>query len=197
MRPDRDFPTYEEGGETFKNTYLKPVHTGSGDIQPCLDFMTHLLPVEFEREWFLDWLAHKWVRPEIPGIAVVMVAQDVEGQIFGTGRGMLRDIVQRLLGKAYARPVDFDILTGKSAQGVYTDFLANAVLIMVDEAKDTADAGRWSERRAVYERLKSVIDPRAIERSFVVKGLQTVLRAVLRRLPDLHQQSRRHPDSAG
>ena len=75
------------------------------------------------------------------------------------------------------RPVDFDILTGKSAQGVYTDFLANAVLIMVDEAKDTADAGRWSERRAVYERLKAVIDPRAIERSFVVKGLQTVLRA--------------------
>ena len=174
MRPDRDYPTYVENSETFKNTYLKPMHkgAGAGDIRPCLDFITHLLPVEFEREWFLDWLACKWVRPEIPGIAVVMVAQDVEGQIFGTGRGMLRDILQRLLGNAYAKHVDFDILTGKSAQGVYTDFLADVILLMVDEAKDTADASRWSERRAAYERLKSVIDPRAIERSFVVKGGQ-------------------------
>ena len=94
-----------EGGETFKNTYLQPVHTGSRRISSRGSISwTHLLPVEFEREWFLDWLAHKWVRPEIPGIAVVMVAPDVEGQIFGTGRGMLRDILQRLLGKAYARP---------------------------------------------------------------------------------------------
>ena len=172
MRPDRDYPTYVENSETFKNTYLKPVHKGAGDIQPFLDFIAHLLPTKFEREWFLDWLACKWMRPEIPGIAVVMVAQDVEGQIFGTGRGMLRDILQRLLGNAYAKHVDFDILTGKSAQGVYTDFLADVVLLMVDEAKDTADASRWSERRAAYERLKSVIDPRAIERSFVVKGEQ-------------------------
>ena len=85
---------------------------------------------------------------------------------------MLRDILQRLLGGPYTRHVDFDVLTGKSAQGVYTDFLADVVLLMVDEAKDTADAGRWSERRAAYERLKSIIDPRAIERSFIVKGHQ-------------------------
>ena len=172
MRPDRGYPTYVESGETFKNSYLKPVHAGSGSLQPFLDFIKHLLPTKLEREWFLDWLACKWMLPEIPGIAVVMVAQDVEGQIFGTGRGMLRDILQRLLGNAYARHVDFDILTGKSAQGVYTDFLADVILLMVDEAKDTADASRWSERRAAYERLKSVIDPRAIERSFVVKGGQ-------------------------
>ena len=173
------------------------MHKGTGEIQPWLDFMAHLLPVEFERDWFLDWLAYKWVQSGNPRHRGGDGGADVEGQIFGTGRGMLRDILQRLLGKAYARPVDFDILTGKSSQGVFTDFLADAILIMVDEAKDTADAGRWSERRAVYERLKSVIDPRAIERSFMVKDGQTVLRAVLRRLPDLHQQSRRHPDSAG
>ena len=166
MRPDRDFPTYTEGGETFKNTYRRPVHEGTGDVQTFIDFMKHLLPVEFEREWFLDWLAHKWRNPAIPGVAVVMVASEVEGQIFGTGRGMLRDVLQRLLGKAYARPVDFDIMTGKSSQGVFTDWLAGSILIMVDEAKDTADASRWSERRAVYERLKAIIDPKAVERAF-------------------------------
>ena len=169
MRPDMPFPTYQENGELFKNTYLRPVHTGEGNVQTFLDFMVHLIPDEFERNWFLDWLAHKWVKPEIPGIAVVMVASDIEGQIFGTGRGMLRDIVQRLLGRAYARPLNFDVLTGKSAQGVYTDWLAGVILVMVDEAKDTPDSGRWSERRAVFERLKEIIDPRVVERAFQVK----------------------------
>jgi len=46
-------PDYVENSENFKHTYLKPVTTGSGDIQPFLDFMAHLLPVPFlEREWF-------------------------------------------------------------------------------------------------------------------------------------------------
>ena len=174
MRPDRGYPTYVENSETFKNTYLKPVHTGTGagDIRPCLDFIAHLLPDGIRARMVSRLAGVQMGQADIPGIAVVMVAQDVEGQIFGTGRGMLRDILQRLLGNAYARHVDFDILTGQSAQGVYTDFLADVILLMVDEAKDTADASRWSERRAAYERLKSMIDPRAIERSFMVKGGQ-------------------------
>jgi hypothetical protein len=40
---------------------------------------------------------------------------------------------------------------------------------MVDEAKDTSDAGKWTERRAVYERLKAIIDPRPVERAFTMK----------------------------
>ena len=54
-----------------------------------------------------------------------------------------------------------DLHVSKSSQGVFTDWLAGSILIMVDEAKDTADASRWSERRAVYERLKAIIDPKA------------------------------------
>lgn len=170
MRPDRTFPVYVEDGDKFKNTYQRPVHEGDGDIGPWLRFMAHLLPHEVEREWFCNWLAHKHRHPGVPGVAVIMVACDRNGPVYGTGRGFLRDICARLLGQKYVVPIDFDVLTGKSAQGVYTDWAAYALLVTVSESKDTAESGRWSERRAVYERLKELVEPRAVERTFQVKG---------------------------
>jgi uncharacterized protein DUF5906 len=172
MRPDRDFPIYREGGQTFKNTFRRAEHSGSGDITEWTQFMAHLLPIAVEREWFLDWLAHKWCYPAIPGVAVVMVAVDAGGRpLYGAGRGILRDIIARLLGAKYVRPIDFNILTGTSSQATYTDWAAYSLLVTVNEAKEHVDAGRWSERRATYERLKELIDPRPTERTFQVKGL--------------------------
>lgn len=172
MRPDRAFPTYREAGQTFKNTFRKAGHSGSGDITAWAKFMEHLLPVAAEREWFCDWLAHKWRNPAVPGVAVAMVAADAAGRpVYGAGRGMLRDVIARLLGAKYVRPIDFNILTGKSSQAVYTDWAAYALLVTVNEAKEHADAGRWANQRATYERLKELVDPRAIERTFHPKGL--------------------------
>jgi hypothetical protein len=170
MRPDMPFPTYQENGLVYKNTYRRPQHVGNGDIEPWLEFMRHLLPVETEREWFCSWLAHKHRHPAIPGAGVIMVAASPEGPVYGTGRGLLRDIIARLLGPKYVRPIDFDIFTGKSSQGVFTDFGAYALMVTVNEARDNAESGRWSERRAIYERLKEIVDPRAIERTFTSKG---------------------------
>ncbi len=164
MHPGKSFPTYEEGGYVFKNTYLRPQHEGRGDIKPWLEFMQHLLPDETEREWFCNWLAHKHRHPEIPGVAVIMVAAEQ-----GAGRGILFDIIALLLGRKYVRPIDFELFTGRSSQSAYTDWSAYALMITVNEAKDTAESGRWSERRATYERLKEIVDPRAIERTFTVK----------------------------
>jgi hypothetical protein len=172
MRPDRPFPTYVENGRTFKNTYLRPQHSGTGDIQPWLSFMAHLLPDHAERDWFYNWLAHKHRHPGVPGVAVIMVATGPEGPVYGAGRGLLRDIISRLLGPQYVKPIDFDVFTGRSAQGTYTDWGAYATLITVNEAKDTPESGRWTERRAVYERLREIVDPRAIERTFQRKGQQ-------------------------
>jgi hypothetical protein len=170
MRPDKPFPTYVEDGELFKNTYLRPVHTGDGETETWSTFMTHLLPKEYEREWFLDWLAHKHRHPGVPSVAVVMVAADDSGGVQGTGRGMLRSILTLLLGAKYVRSIPFDVFTGRSSQGVYTDWGAYSVLVIVDESKDTAESGRWSERRAVYERIKEIVDPRAVDRTFTAKG---------------------------
>jgi hypothetical protein len=170
MRPDRDFPTYRENGELFKNTYRHPIHQGAGDIEPFEEFMEHLVPVEFERNWFLNWLAFKWRHPEIPGIAVVMVATEIDAQTFGTGRGFLFDILQRLFSPNYAKHIAFDILSGKSSQSAFTDWRAFLTLAFVTEAKDTDDAGAWRVRHAVFEHLKSIIDPRAIEQPFTRKN---------------------------
>jgi hypothetical protein len=149
---------------------LRPAHAGTGDIAPWLAFMEHLLPDPVERDWFCSWLAHKHRFPGVPGVAVVMVAVDANGPVYGAGRSMLRDIIARLLGPRYVKPIDFDVFTGRSAQGVYTDWAAYSVLVTVNEAKDTPGSGQWAERRAVYERLKELVDPRAIERTFTAKG---------------------------
>ena len=61
-------------------------------MAPFLAFLERFLPDRREREWLLDWMAHKMRRPEIPGTAIVFVADDVEDTgngKFGTGRGML------------------------------------------------------------------------------------------------------------
>jgi len=97
MRPDRDYPTYVENSETFKNTYLKPVHTGSGDIPTVPDFMAPPVAGAVRaRIVFSTGLRTNGSSLRSPGNRMVMVAQTSEGQVFGTGRDMLRDILQRL-----------------------------------------------------------------------------------------------------
>jgi hypothetical protein len=172
MHPARSFPLYRENGAIYKNTYQAVQHTGDGDINPWLEFMSHLLPDPIERAYFLNWLAHKYQHPEIPGVGLVMVAATLDGRpVYGCGRGMLFDILAYLFGRHYVKPVDFDIFIGRSSQGIYTDWAAYALLVTVNEARD-AEAGRWSERRAVYERIKEVVDPRVMTRTFIAKGRQ-------------------------
>jgi hypothetical protein len=171
MHPGAAFPLFCEEGHTYKNTYRPPRHSGDGDLAVWWAFITHLLPDPIEREWFLDWLAHKFQHPEIPSVAVIMVAVDEEGRpVYGAGRGMLKDILSRLFGWSYVRPIDFDVFNGRSAQGVYTDWAAYALIVFVSESRDNAEAGRWTERRAVYERIKEVVDPRPVLRTFTSKG---------------------------
>jgi len=173
MRPDRDFPIYIENGDTFKNTYRRPQHTAAGgDVELWLEFMEHLLPEAKEREWFLDWLAHKYINPHIPSVAVVMVAAGIDGPVYGTGRGKLKEILSRLMGPRYVKPLDFDLFSGKSSQATYTDWGAYSTLVVVSESKDTIDSGRWSAQRAVYERLKEIVDPRPVVRTFTMKNRQ-------------------------
>jgi len=171
LRPDQPFPVYAENDRLYKNTYRRPRHIGSGNAEVWHRFMEHLLPDPVERGWYLDWLAHKHRHPAIPGVAVIMVAASEEGPIYGAGRGMLRGVLGRLFGAEYVQTIDFDVFSGKSAQAVYTDWMAYSLLVTVSEAKDSADAGRWTERRAVYERIKEIVDPRPVERMFTCKSL--------------------------
>lgn len=176
MRPDKNFPTYIEDGEVFKNTYRRPIHVddGTGEVDTFLEFLERFLPDAIDRNFWLDWTAHKWRYPEVPGTSPWYVADTEDGPLggtFGTGRGMMAKIHAKLFGEAYCKDEDFNILTGTSSQAVYTDWQANCVLVSVDEASTSPTAHRKGEKRSVYTALKSCLDPAAKRRSFKVKGL--------------------------
>jgi hypothetical protein len=169
MRPDMPFPLYEENGKWFKNTYRQPQHTGEGDVKPFLAFLRRLLPGSKEYEWFLDHMAYKQARPEIPGSAIIFVADNEDGVregVFGTGRGLLARIATKLYGENYVRPEDFNVIAGTSSQGVFTDWRLNAVLVYVDEALTSPTAYRRGERKTLYDVLKNVVDPAPKRGSF-------------------------------
>jgi hypothetical protein len=179
MRPDKNFPIYasDDNSEVFKNTYRRPIHVddGSGDVQPFLRFFERFLPDDIERNWMLDWMTHKWRRPDVPGTSPWLVADIDGGPLggkFGVGRGMMGRILAKLYGEAYCKAEDFDILTGQSGQAAYTDWQAYSILVMVDEAHSSPTAYRRGEKRSVYTALKSCIDPAPKRRMFKVKGGQ-------------------------
>jgi hypothetical protein len=172
MRPDMPFPTYRENGGLFKNTYRRPAHEGDGDVRPFLKFMERFLPHAREREWQLDWMAHKQAHPEIPGTAVLFVADTDDGVRegkFGTGRGMFFKVMHKLYGEQYSRSQSFNILDGTSSQSTYNDWMHNSVLVTVDEAKSSPTSYRRGERSAVYEVLKDLVDPAPKQHNFKVK----------------------------
>ncbi len=162
MRPDQPFPAYIEGGEQYKNTYRRPTFPPGGDVGTFTAFLERLVPEGVEREWLLDWMAHKLRRPEIPGSAVIFVA-DNEDEVregrFGTGRGLLFRIAHALYGPQYARAQSFNVLDGSSGQSAYTDWIHGSVLVTVDESRTSPTAYRRGERNAVYDVLKDIVDP--------------------------------------
>ena len=177
MRPDKSFPCYLEDGRVFKNTYRQPQHEAveGADIQPFLDYLERFLPAEVEREHWLNWAAHKWQRPEVPGAALVYVADTQGGPLtgkYGTGRSFIDRILHKLLGEAYCRSEDFEMLTGTSGQADYTDWLSDCILITIDEAHTSPTAYRKGEKRSVYTALKKYIDPAPKRRTFRAKYRQ-------------------------
>lgn len=159
MRPDRERPLYEEDGVRWVNTYAPVIHDATGgSAEPGMRFMEQIAPDAGERHWFMQWLAHKYRHPAVRGPAVVMVAH----ASFGTGRGMLRQLLQRLFGHRYVQEVSYDTLTGKSGQAQYNEWLSENLLVFVNESAET-DGGTTSYQTKVntYEHLKTLVEPGA------------------------------------
>lgn len=164
LRPDMPRPIYEEGGELFVNSYRPPVHVGDSDTSVFWAFLERLLPIEEERAWFTDWMTCKFQHPEIPGPAVIMVTRTQ-----GTGRGLLFEILAALFGDQYVSGITFDDLTGKTYQSQYNEWQSNSLIITVDETHSPEDS-TYRGRKAAYEHLKQLVDPRATKRMIRVKG---------------------------
>jgi len=165
-RFDRMRPTFEEDGMTVYNRYWPPAHpTGGGELKTFEAFFARFVPDDAEREWMWNYLAHKARKPWVPMIAVVMVAME-----FGTGRGTLFDILERLFGEDYVVPCTFGELTGMAAGARFNDRLANALIATVNEAV-AEDGHQQARRRLDYEALKNAIEPSPTARQrFEAKG---------------------------
>lgn len=169
MRPDMPRPFFTEDGGLHLNTFRPADHEGTlGDAQPGFDMLRRLLPNPEERHFFEQWLAHKLLRPDVPGPAVVMVAPDA----YGTGRGTLFKLLRRMFGRRYVVSVDFNTLAGKTSQSQYNEWRTDSLLVTVNEAQDTTGGSRWQARNSAYEHLKDIIDPGEQYLNVVRKGVR-------------------------
>lgn len=167
MRPDKPRPTFEEGGAAWVNCYAPPSHEAAGGSPALgLDFMVQIAPDEAERAWLMQWLAYKYRHPHVPGPAVVLVAH---GR-FGTGRGTLASLMQRLFGSGYVREMPYAMVAGRTYQSQYTDWAADKLMIVVSESAETeTGSSAYQTKHNTYEHLKSLIEPNMVERTFISK----------------------------
>jgi hypothetical protein len=161
LRPDYpDKITIEVGNETVFNTYRKPIHNAihngrGGDLDTLMEFLKHLIPTPSEREIFLDWHALKIRNPGYRLHGLVMVTPT-----FGTGRGTWYQIVERLLGIEYVRPIDYDDLIGNTSQATYNETFATSLVITVGEVYERKEGkSHWETRHLAYEKLKDICEP--------------------------------------
>lgn len=166
MRPDMPRPTFEENDGVWVNTYA-PINLGSaknGTPEGGVKLLEQLLPIESERTWFIQWLAHKWKNPHIPSLAVIMVARQ-----YGTGRGTLGTLIKLLFGERYVVNVKFNTFAGLNYQSQYDDWGLDALFAIVNESSTSGDKSLYKVKHEVYEHLKEIVDPAPTERTYIRK----------------------------
>lgn len=166
MRPDVQTDFYVERDRQFLNLYRPPAHTAQGgDTAIGLLFIEQLAPVEEERKWFLQWLAHKLRHPTIPGPGVINVANDR----FGSGRGTLETLLRKLTG--YVKTVSYADFIGATSQSQYNEWMFDSLFVVVNETQRLDGKTYHSIKHDAYEVIKERLDPRARLLRLVRKGL--------------------------
>lgn len=122
--------------QSHYNTFSFPFHEQGGEpgvkIGVFINHMTYLFPVEREREWFLDWLAHAvqrpWERPQVTPLHV--------SRLHGTGRGMVVRTIQKLFGLWNCKKTTVSDLV----EGLYNEYLHESLFVFIDETKEAGKA---------------------------------------------------------
>jgi hypothetical protein len=151
--PDKSWPTFAEGDATYVNLYLRPELPEDGDARLGHEFLGVLLPDEREQTWFKQWLGHKLRHPEVPGPSIVMIAKDIHG----VGRGTLFKILEGLFGREYIARPEFGDVVGRESQAAYNEWMATAILALVNETSSEEDH-RYTNKQKAYERIKELVD---------------------------------------
>jgi hypothetical protein len=168
MRPDIPTQLFTEQGHQWLNTYHAPDHSvAGGDATLLIQFMEQIAPDEASRNYFLQWLAYKYRHPWVPGPGIVMVARNK----FGTGRGRLAKLIEKLFGPAYVRRLPFHIFAGKSYQSQYNTYAAESLFVIVNETQELQGQAKWSVSQDTYAHIREVIEPSAEPREIISKGV--------------------------
>jgi hypothetical protein len=157
LRPDRpDDRIIVEAGERILNTFRWPDHAdASGETATFYEFVGHLLPKEKDRGIFLDWFAHKVANPGDRMHGMVMIAPNQ-----GTGRGTMVQIFERIFGEPYIKSAKLSEITGHGSQSAYNDYLADSLVVNVEEALERRpEQTLWAARRESYEHIKTILNP--------------------------------------
>ena len=104
-------------------------------VKPFLEHVEFLVPIEQERERFLQWLAHIVQRPEVlPHTAYLMTTP-----MTGIGRNLLASILVRALRGFVAAGVSLPELLDSG----FTGRLSQKLLVIVDEAREGSGERRY------------------------------------------------------
>ncbi|PZU18315.1 MAG: hypothetical protein DI591_00100 [Citromicrobium sp.] len=113
-------------------------------VQPFLDHVAYLVPIEHERERFLSWVAHIVQHPGVlPHTCYLMVATQT-----GIGRGTLASILTRALRGYVAANMDVDALFGG-----FNGRLSQKLLATVDEVREGNARDRYAKAEAFKSKL--------------------------------------------
>jgi hypothetical protein len=126
----------EREGQKFLNVYVPP-NWERTDEEPkvFLEHLEYVIPSEFERETFYNWLAHKIQNPAKRSYAVIMIAEGV----YGTGRSWIGRLISKML-QGHVNKASLLQLIGKgtSAEMNYNSWMVECQFLICEEAKDTA-----------------------------------------------------------
>lgn len=128
----------EEDDLSYINTFYMPDFSKYtdffGDISVYLEHMGYLLPVEEEREWFIDWMAFCLQRPE-ERCKVTPLHVSVP---HGTGRGWVVELLDILHGSWNCRKTKFKTLCGEGSGGGFNDYFNRSLLCCIEEVKESS-----------------------------------------------------------
>lgn len=144
--------------DRYINTYRAPVlgDASRGDVGGFLYHIERMVPDKREMTAVLDWCAALLSSPDKRLVTLLMVAPNV----YGTGRGILFNMLSAALGLDYCAEIDAAQITCNTGQDKYTGWLSRNLLVHVPEITATeAVDNTYSGHKAAYERMKELLDP--------------------------------------
>lgn len=137
------------------NTYQAPTFPAGGNADTFIRHIKRLVPDDREREIVYDWVAHLLSRPWERLGALLMVTP-----AYGTGRGLMCQAIERMLGLAYCRPITMTQLTQHGYQDQYNDWMTQQLFVYVGESRAGKEnvGSDYRQDANAYEVLKDTLD---------------------------------------